>query len=140
MWIIYTRKGDEGGASYKDTIKPNWPGKYDKWPLLLDLQLTHPQTWVIAIFVFGFGPLVAKPRIRLDRNLVCELHLTSDTYAQSFGSIAPAVTKRALLTDDDDDATWLYRPAGEPKIPNNQAGGERGKDFCYRKQESNAIL
>jgi hypothetical protein len=29
---------------------------------------------------FGFGPLVAKQRIRLDRNLVCELHLPSGTY------------------------------------------------------------
>jgi hypothetical protein len=27
----------------------------------------------------------------------------SGTYIQSFGSIAPAVTKRALLTDDNDD-------------------------------------
>jgi hypothetical protein len=49
--------------------------------------------------VFGFGPLVAKPRIRLARNLVCELLLPSDTYVQSYRSIAPAVTKRALLTD-----------------------------------------
>jgi hypothetical protein len=35
--------------------------------------------------VFGFGPLVAKPRIRLDRNLVRELLLPSGTYVQSFG-------------------------------------------------------
>jgi hypothetical protein len=51
---------------------------------------------------FGFGPLVAKPSIRLDRNLVRELLLPSGTYVQSFGSIAPATTKCALLTDDDD--------------------------------------
>jgi hypothetical protein len=44
---------------------------------------------------------VAKPRIRPDRNLVYELLLPSGTYVQSFGSIAPAVTKRALLTDDE---------------------------------------
>jgi hypothetical protein len=29
--------------------------------------------------VFGFGPLVAKPRIRQDRNLACELLLPSGT-------------------------------------------------------------
>jgi hypothetical protein len=39
--------------------------------------------------------------IWLYRNLVCELLLPSGTYVQSFGSIAPAVTKRAMLTDDD---------------------------------------
>jgi hypothetical protein len=47
------------------------------------------------------GPLVAKPRIKMDRNLGCELLLPSGTYVQSFGSIAPAVTERTLLTDDD---------------------------------------
>jgi hypothetical protein len=41
---------------------------------------------------------VAKPRIRLDRNVVCELLLPSGTYVQSFVSIAPAVTKRAVLS------------------------------------------
>jgi hypothetical protein len=41
-----------------------------------------------VISVFGFGPLVAMPRNRLDRNLVCELLLPSGTYVQSFGSIA----------------------------------------------------
>jgi hypothetical protein len=60
--------------------------------------------------VFGFGPLVAKPRIRLDWNLVCDLLLPSGTYVQGFGSIAPAVTKRTT------DTTWLYRLAiGESK-------------------------
>jgi hypothetical protein len=57
----------------------------------------------MALFVFfRFWPLGAKPGIKLDRNLVCELLLPSGTYVQCFGSIAPAVTKRALLTDDDD--------------------------------------
>jgi hypothetical protein len=62
--------------------------------------------WVLGLYpvsqmfcVFGFGPLVVKPRIRLDRNLVCELLFHSGTYVQSFGSIAP---KCALLADDDD--------------------------------------
>jgi hypothetical protein len=34
--------------------------------------------------------------------LVC-FKIPSGTCVQSFGSIAPAVTKRALLTDDDDN-------------------------------------
>jgi hypothetical protein len=52
--------------------------------------------------VFSFGPW--WPSQKSDwkfglGNLVCEL--PSGTYVQSFGSIAPAVTKRALLTGDD---------------------------------------
>jgi hypothetical protein len=50
---------------------------------------------------FRFCPLVAKPRLGLDRNLVCELLLPSGTYVQSFRSIPPAVAKRALQTDDN---------------------------------------
>jgi hypothetical protein len=46
------------------------------------------QPLVQEFLVFGFGPLVAKPRIRLDRNLICELLLPSGTYVQSFESIA----------------------------------------------------
>jgi hypothetical protein len=38
-------------------------------------------------------------RYTYDKNLEMIL-LPSGTYVQSFGSIAPAVTKRALLTDD----------------------------------------
>jgi hypothetical protein len=70
---------------------------------LLDLQMIKIWRWSSHLFrsystfcVFGFGRLVAKPRSRLDRNLVWD----SGTYVQSFRSIAPAVTKRALLTDD----------------------------------------
>jgi hypothetical protein len=33
--------------------------------------------------------------------LACVLLLPSSTYVQSFRAIAPAVTKRAMLTDDD---------------------------------------
>jgi hypothetical protein len=39
---------------------------------------------------------------RLERNLVCQLLLRSGIYVQRSGSIAPVVTERALLTDDDD--------------------------------------
>jgi hypothetical protein len=40
---------------------------------------------VISLFVCS---VVAKPRIKLDRNLVCELLLPSGTYVQCFGPIA----------------------------------------------------
>jgi hypothetical protein len=63
---------------------------YDK-----NLEMIQPLVQELALFVF-----VAKPRIRLDRNLVCELLLPSGIYLQSFGSMAPVVTKRTLLTDD----------------------------------------
>jgi hypothetical protein len=52
--------------------------------------------------------------IRLDQNLVCELLLPSGTYVQSFRSIAPAVTKRAVLMDDD-DGRHVIHCIGEPK-------------------------
>jgi hypothetical protein len=65
-----------------------------------DKCLVMIQTLVVV--VVGFCPLMAKPRISLDRNFVCELLLPCGTYIQRFGSISPAVTKRALLTDDDD--------------------------------------
>jgi hypothetical protein len=57
---------------------------------------------LLSTCVLGFGPLLAKPRIRLDRNLVCELLLSSGNvhYVHIFRSIALAVTKRTLLTDD----------------------------------------
>jgi hypothetical protein len=41
-----------------------------------------------------------KQRIRSDRNLVSRVISPRGTYVQSFRSIDPAVTKRALLTDD----------------------------------------
>jgi hypothetical protein len=92
--------------------------------------------------VFGFGPLVAKQRIRLDRNLVCELLLHSGTYVQSFGSIASAaVTKRALLMD----ATWLYRlTAGEPKKIINMCwvsydGTDRQWKWCLDKMSDKTV-
>jgi hypothetical protein len=47
------------------------------------------QSFVLSYSSFCvFGPLVAKSRIRLDRNLVCELLLPSSTlYVQSFGTL-----------------------------------------------------
>jgi hypothetical protein len=43
---------------------------------------------VIALFVFlVLAPWWPKPRIKLDRNLVCDLLLPRSTYVQSFGSI-----------------------------------------------------
>jgi hypothetical protein len=73
-----------------------------------NLEMIQPLVPEFSTFcVFGFDPLVAKPRIRLDRNLACELILRSGTYVQSFGSIAPAVTKRALLMDDNDQCHMI---------------------------------
>jgi hypothetical protein len=61
-----------------------YPCTYDK-----NLEMFQPLVQELYQFlVFGFGHLVAKPRIRLDRNLVCELLLSSGTYVQSFASIA----------------------------------------------------
>jgi hypothetical protein len=60
-----------------------YPCTYDK-----NLEMIHAAINSGVISVFGFGHLVAKRRIRLVRNLVCELLLpTSGTYVQSFGSI-----------------------------------------------------
>jgi hypothetical protein len=67
---------------------------------------------------FRFWSLVAKPRIRLDQNLVCELLLPSGTYVQSFGSMAPADTKRAMLTDDND---YGLRQTPRDRIGSSQA-------------------
>jgi hypothetical protein len=55
--------------------------------------------------IFGFGPLVAKPRITSDRNLVCEVIWPSGTYMESFMSIAPEVTKWTMRTDN----TWSHK-------------------------------
>jgi hypothetical protein len=68
------------------------------------------QPGVIALFcIFSFGPLVAKLRIRSDRNLVSRVISPRGRYVQSFRSIDPAVTKRALLTDDDDRQHLIVR-------------------------------
>jgi hypothetical protein len=39
---------------------------------------------IYTFCVFGFETLVAKLRIRLDQNLVCELLLRSGTYLRKF--------------------------------------------------------
>jgi hypothetical protein len=77
-----------------DKLWPLWPWKVKTrvlWPWkvktrvlchvsLLDVPMI--KSWRLSshsfrshstFFVFGFGPLVAKPRIRSDRNLVCTL-------------------------------------------------------------------
>jgi hypothetical protein len=59
---------------------------------------SHCSSGVIALFVFL---VVANRRIRLDWNLV---YLSgTHVHVQSFGSIAPPITKWALLMDDHDD-------------------------------------
>jgi hypothetical protein len=60
-----------------------YPCTYDK-----NLEMIQPLVQDFLVFCFGFGPLVAKVRISLDQNLVCELLLPSGTYVQCFGSIA----------------------------------------------------
>jgi hypothetical protein len=62
-----------------------------------NLEMIQPLVQELNSTVFSFGPLVAKPRIRSDQNLACELLLPSGTYVQSLGSIAPEVTKCSLL-------------------------------------------
>jgi hypothetical protein len=58
-----------------------YPCTYDK-----NLEMIQPLVQEKEHFlVFSFGPLVAKLRIRLDRNLV---HMYNGTYEKSFGSIA----------------------------------------------------
>jgi hypothetical protein len=70
--------------------------------------------------IFSFDPLVAKPRIR-------SFHLGVHTY--SFRSIAPAVTKHALLMEDDEDRrqqqTTRDCKSGELKIKVATAGVEK---------------
>jgi hypothetical protein len=70
-----------------------YPCTYDK-----NLEMIQPLVQESLIALFGFGPLVAKLRIRLDRNLVCELLLPGGTYVQSFGSIAlSCFSKMAII-------------------------------------------
>jgi hypothetical protein len=71
-----------------------------------DKNLEMIQPLVQDFLRFRFWPLVAKPRIRSDRNTVIS---PWGTDVQSFRSIDPAVTKRALLTDDDDDGRRTTR-------------------------------
>jgi hypothetical protein len=59
--------------------------------------------------VFCFGPLVAKLRIRSDWNLAQKVIWPRGTYVQSFRSIAPAVTKRAMFTDYDDGQYMIVK-------------------------------
>jgi hypothetical protein len=75
-----------------------------KWSMLIQSF----SSGVRAPLVF-FGFLVAKQRIRTDKNLVCELLLPWDTYVQSFRSIAAAVTKRAVFTDNGRRTTAVRR-------------------------------
>jgi hypothetical protein len=85
-----------------------YPCAYDKnlkmiQPLVQELFEDDPaiSSGVTSVFGFQFWPLVAKPRIRLDQNLACELLLPSGTYVQSFRTIAPAVTKCAMQMGGD---------------------------------------
>jgi hypothetical protein len=60
------------------------PGYYVMYPCTYDKNLEMIRPLVQELY--QFWALVAKPRIRLDRNLVCELLLPSGTHLQSFGS------------------------------------------------------
>jgi hypothetical protein len=62
-----------------------------------DLEMIHALVQA-SVHLFGFSPLVTKPGIRSNRNLVCQVSWPRATYVPSFRSISPAVTKRALLT------------------------------------------
>jgi hypothetical protein len=88
---------------------------------------------VIELCVFSFGPLVAKPRIRLDRNLVCDF---SGTYVQSFGSIAPAVTKRDVLTDKDDGRRMPRDRIDSPGEPKSASKSHLPGQDCSRTASS----
>jgi hypothetical protein len=60
------------------------PGIMSCIPLYLWLKFgDDPAISLGVISVFGFGPLVAKPRIRLDRNLFCELLLPTKFWVNS---------------------------------------------------------
>jgi hypothetical protein len=65
---------------------------------------------------------VAKPRIRLDRNLVCELLLPSDTYVQSSSGYKtfPANRRRWMQGDCIGPCRWAK----------NEACDERYKKVC----------
>jgi hypothetical protein len=53
---------------------------YVMYPCTYDKKSERIQPLVQKLSVFGIGSLVAKLRIRLDRNLVCELLLPRGTY------------------------------------------------------------
>jgi hypothetical protein len=63
-------------------------------------HVTAESQWVLFC-VFNFGPLVAKPRTRSDRNLVSRVTSPRGTYVQSFRLIDTAVTKHDNDTTDD---------------------------------------
>jgi hypothetical protein len=60
-----------------------------RWTYDKNLGMIQPSSGVRALHVFGFGPLVVKPRIRLDWNLVCEVSWPTGTHVQSFRTIEP---------------------------------------------------
>jgi hypothetical protein len=97
----------------------------------VDNQFTWVQRIIFRLSVHGWDVLPGfqpEKEIRVKHWLftfffeiehlpISELLLPSGTYVQSFRSIAPAVTKCALLTDDDDGHCVSHRlPAGEPKM------------------------
>jgi hypothetical protein len=74
-------------------LLPLWPWKVRQIKPGIDTQrcILVLYLCLISLVFFCFGPLVAKPRIRLDRNLLCELALPRGivtTYVQSFRPIA----------------------------------------------------
>jgi hypothetical protein len=73
--------------------------------------MMYPLVQEFLVIGFCFDPLVAKPRIRLDRNLVCELLLPSGTYVQSFGSIAHSISWFSKMA-----AWWPYLNSDQAKV------------------------
>jgi hypothetical protein len=71
---------------------------YDK-----NLEMIQPLVQELTLFVFSVLALWWPSQESDDRNLACKLLLVlpSGTYVQSFRSIAPTVTKRAMIKDDD---------------------------------------
>jgi hypothetical protein len=72
------------------------------------IRFTHDRHLELIQFR-SFGPLVAKSRIILDRNLVCELLLPSSTYVQSFWSIALSSKMDAWRPDLKSDRAEICR-------------------------------
>jgi hypothetical protein len=69
-----------------------YPCTYDK-----NLEMIQPLVHELQHFLC-FWHLLAKPRSRSDRNLVCEVRWPRGTYVQSFKSVAPVVTERTSVT------------------------------------------
>jgi hypothetical protein len=63
------------------------PGIFVK-VIKVEVQLLKYNFGRIILITLLFHAIHESSRNRLDRNLVCELHLSSGTYVQSFGSIA----------------------------------------------------